>query len=484
MSRKAWIAIGAAVTLLVVAGGGYALLLRSADEAVANAIAQLRADLPPGASFEHGPYDVDLLERSVVIETPVLDMGGQGGIGEIAAQRLLLSGLEPDAEEVRAARVIFETVRMQDAARPALSLRAESLELFDAVVPARGGDWRQTLVAARVGSARVAGLAFDAPNAVLALEEVRLDGYDRGNVGDIALEGLSVETRETGEDVAAELGSLALSGLDFRALLALSADEAAGLDEAVALQLVDSVFKGLTGFEMLDLKVDVAGIESAYTLSRLALEDPQLIDGRLVGGTGVLESLSMPVDPQMARQAALFVPGLPLGERISVSGVNEQRYDAQQDRMAFDYRMTVHDMLELAVSAALGDLDAPLHMGMGEADVQAALMGASLVEGRVEVADLGFVGPAVDALAGRQNLTPDAFRTMLVDEIGRGIRRLGLADLAPQATAAVARFLEEPGRIAIGLQPREPVPLLMLAIAGQPKEIAAILQPSIVAEPE
>jgi hypothetical protein len=267
-------------------------------------------------------------------------------------------------------------------------------------------------------------------------------------------------------------------------LLGLTLERAQRLDEAGVRRLVDAAVKGIAGTELQRLRYEAPGLPGPLTVERVALVDPQLSEGRLIGGTGVMEAASLPLDPAMARQAGVMLPGLPLGERIVLSAVADQRYDAQRRQVALDYSFTLHEALELGVAVTLGDLDTPLHAGMGDADLQAALLGASLVGGRAVLADLGYVPAAVRSAARRQNMPEEAFRAMLVEQVAIALRRLGLTALSVEASEAVSRFLAAPERLSVSLNPAEPVPLLALAIAGEPAQMAELLAPKIAADGE
>ena len=153
MSKRVWVGVGAAALVVALAGGGYALLLASANDAVERSFAQFRASLPPGAVFSHGPYEIDLLQRSVTVTEPSIDFQGYNRLGLLRAERAMVLGLEPGETETRAAEILFEQVEMTGPSDTISPLAVQRVVARDVAISGEPVDLREGLLATMSPSA-------------------------------------------------------------------------------------------------------------------------------------------------------------------------------------------------------------------------------------------------------------------------------------------------------------------------------------------
>jgi hypothetical protein len=478
MSKRAWVGISAAVLLLVVAGVGYALLLRSANEAVEGALARFEAQLPPGGSLTYAGYEVDLLERSVVLDSPVLNLAGQGGFAEASAARAVVMGLEPDPTETRARLATLTDVRLVDAADPDRVLTAARIEVQDLRMPGGVRTAAEALAAAEIGDVRLTGIGFVLPEVEMALESLNLSGLKGGRLERIGLNGLSVEVLDPAGAGGLQLDRFALEGLDLGPVLR---DLDAHGRVALAPNLPGRMLVGLRGLSLEGLRLETRDLPGPLELARAAFTEPQVVDGRLVGGRGEMRDLVVPLGGELTRPLRFFLPGLPLGERVTVSMTASQRYDSRGAKLTLDQNLEVRDLVDIGYAVALGNVATPPHPGMSEIELQAAMLGAALAEGEVVVRDRGLVRPLLESLAARAGQPVEAYVAGLVDQLRRNLALLEVGAAADEAVGAVQAFLSDPQALRVAVDPDESVPLLLLAAAGTPRDAIALLQPKITA---
>jgi hypothetical protein len=482
MGKRAWIGVAAAVLVVVVAGGGYALLLKSANDAVERSLAQFRAGLPAGASFAHGGYEVDLLDRSVVIAEPVVDFDGTQGLETATAAEVRVSGLEPDEARTRAARVELLDVRLVDAAEPSTSVAYDRLTASDVVVEGQPQDLPTAVRATYVGLLQVDGMSVETEGVTLSVGATRLEKVTAGRIGESRQTDvtLSVAGPEGGE---ARLRELSLSGLDLSELLAVTPEQAAAMTEEQGMAMASRLLASLTGIRLQDFRLRLTGLDAPIELASLTMSDPQVYQGYLVGGRSELVGLSIPMGAGFLAELRSQAPDIPLGERLTISAEGVQRYEAQEGGLRFDQRVTLQDLAQLEVSLDLGNLGAPPHAGMSEADLQVLMLGAALRGAEVTVTDLGLLEPALAAVAAEEGTTPEALVRRLVFDVSRGLRAMAVGPAGEELVAALEDFLTEGGRLRLSLAPAEAVPLLLVGSVEAPSAAVELLNPSFTASP-
>ena len=183
MSKRAWVGLSAAALVVALAGGSYALLLSSVNDAIERSFAEFRASLPPGAVFTHGPYDVDLLARSVTLASPTVDFNGYGGMGVLSAAEALVLGLEPDQGETRASQVLLTAVSLTDPSDAGNALTVESVEARDVMIAGDPADLQQALLATTLGSLQAEGFALASDELVFLAAGAHADRHGSRAVG-------------------------------------------------------------------------------------------------------------------------------------------------------------------------------------------------------------------------------------------------------------------------------------------------------------
>lgn len=576
MSKRAWVGLSAAALVIALAGGGYALLLSSVNDAVERSFAQFRASLPPGAVFTHGPYDVDLLARSVTLASPAVDFNGYGGMGVLSAAEAVVLGLEPDEGETRAGQIVLTTVSLNDPAGSGDALTVESVEARDVVISGEPADLRQGLLATTLGSLQANDFALATDELVFSLQALTLTEMDRGRLGGFGLRDFMLDVEHPTDDALIVAQSLSMSGLDLSDML-LQAEAAEAIDwrlgllaaelesfqadgleigsETLSIALGDlqiaDVAEGrlgafrmsdllaeqtgplnpgkltvdsfslasvdlspfftlpsqsldglsdmeafelgfefgmglaqtLTGFALEGVRLETPNLGSPVEMAALRLSDPQVVDGVVVGGLSELEALSFPFDPGISAQARRLWSLLELEDRLVISATADQRYDAETESLLAANTITLHDMLELEVAFRLGNLDAPIHAGLSEADLQVALLAATLGEAELVLSDLGLLRPAIEVFASESGLSPEELVGQFMISGAEVVRAFQIGPAGLEALRAAETFMLEAGSFQIVLAPAEEVPLLLLGIAETPADTLELLNPSFTAQP-
>ncbi|WP_421709969.1 hypothetical protein [Algihabitans sp.] len=572
MSKRVWVGGGAAALVVALAGGGYALLLASANDAVERSFAQFRASLPAGAVFSHGPYEIDLLERSVSVASPSIDFNGYGRLGRLSAERAHVLGLEPGETETRAAEVLFDGVEMTDPGGVLSSVTLQQVVARDVAISGQPADLREGLLATRVGQLTASEVGLSRDDVVVSLQQLTLADLDGGRLGTAELDDLRFESRGADEHARFAFGSLSLAGLDLTAMLEQAEPLASGdwrsavrladleqlraaavdlavdhqqvtLEELVIeevddaklgrIRLVDlavdndgpasgwdltagllslegfeisplfslsprqlaassdeeifertdavaqQIAANLMGYAVEEIRFETDRFPGAVELAGFRLTDPQIIDGRVVGGLTEIERFSFPFDPAMSVFANRIWSELELEDRLAISLRGDQRYDPATSSLSTWQDVTLHDMLELRLSGRLGSLAGPLHAGMSQLDLQVALLGATLGEAEVIVTDLGLLRPALEVMAEGQGVTAEQLVGQWIVIGAEAARTFQLGPVALEALEAIEVFLLEAGRLQVALAPVEEVPLLLLGAAGSPAAALDLVNPSI-----
>ncbi|WP_162906553.1 hypothetical protein [Algihabitans albus] len=479
MSKRAWVGLSAAVLVIAVAGGGYALLLSSANDAVERNIAQFRDSLPAGAVFTHGAYDVDLLERSVTMASPTVDFNGYGGLGVWTAAQAVVSGLEPDETETRAARILLEDVSLSELDG---SLRLEVVEAQDVVIAGDPLDLRSGLLQTRIASLRAGGLEAAAGDVTFALGELLMTEVDGGKLGDLRFDDLTIETREPEDRINLTVGFFSAADLDLSPLISLTPTELAAVPDQqafdFAVELGRDMVSGLTGYAIEQLRFESAGLPELMELAALRLTDAQIIDGQVVGGFSELRGLSIPLGPIVPSDAMPIFSSLSPQDRLSLSASLDQRYDPAAESLSFVQDVVLHDLFELEIALRLGNITSPPHLRMSELDLQVTMLSASLDEADAVLTDLGLLQPALEVFAAQRGLTEEELIGQLIVDAAEAVQALQLGAPGLQAVQALEAFLLDTGRLRIVLAPREETPLLSFGLARTPSDVMELLNPS------
>lgn len=304
MSKRVGVGVGAAALVVALAGGGYALLLASANDAVERSFAQFRASLPPGAVFSHGPYEIDLLQRSVTVTEPSIDFQGYNRLGLLRAERAMVLGLEPGETETRAAEILFEQVEMTGPSDTISPLVVQRVVARDVAISGEPVDLREGLLATSVRQLTASELDLSRDDVTFSLQQFALSDLDSGRLGELQVDDLRFESAGSDDRERLLLDSVSLAGLDLTKVLEQTEPLAsrdwrsgirlAGLQElrAAGLELsVDHLEVTLDGLLVED--VDDAEL-GEIRLSGLAMENSDPTESwELTGGLFSFEGLEV-----------------------------------------------------------------------------------------------------------------------------------------------------------------------------------------------
>jgi hypothetical protein len=377
--------------------------------------------------------------------------------------RMRIEGVSADDLGVRPAKVRFDSLMaIVDAAPPpgTTATPAQLRDMFEKMAGLYEG--------AYLGSAEVRGLSIETPEGPFRLAAIRLGKLDNGKLAEFALEGLDARAPQG----PVKLGRFALKSLDVANLMRVAAQLSASggnptPDQLAALGLL------LEGAEVQGLVAPYKGANQPVNLDTLNLSWGQFVGPVPTRARATLK-MSGPVDltdPEPFRSLA--------GAGIASTSIAFDLGAAwAEGTRAFALEPVTLDVGNVLTAAArLSVANVPREV-FSINPLQVVMMAAQIEAGPIELAlrDVGGVDLAVAQYARTQNVSRDAARKALIDNIKS--TGMTLASANPDAMAiagALARFVEVPrGTVTIKLSPRGKVPMMALIEALRTNPMAAL----------
>jgi hypothetical protein len=319
----------------------------------------------------------------------------------------------------------------------------------------------------RIGNAELRGLAFDTPETPLRLAAIRFN-LENGKVGEFAIEGLDTRSPKGPVKVA----RFALKSLDVANLLRMSSQfsnpgQKPSPDQLLALLLL------LEGTE-------IKGVVAPYkdTAKPVNIDTLSLNWGQFVG----------PI-PSRARLTVKMTGPITAADPDPFKMLVTAGKD--QAAINFDLGATwtegTRTFLLAPITAELGDVGtAAARISFSNVPrevfsinpLQAAVMAAQIEAGVMEIAlrDIGGVDLVVAQYARTQNMTPDAARRAIIENIKTNGMTMSTTNPDAMAIAgAVTRFIENPrGTLTVKLTPKGKVPAMSLLEALKTNPLTAL----------
>jgi hypothetical protein len=307
----------------------------------------------------------------------------------------------------------------------------------------------------RIGNAELRGFSMDMPEGGFKLASLRFS-LENGKTGEFALEGFDGRTPQG----PVKLTRFALKSLDIAGLLRMTAmfsnpaqppppDQALGM---IAL---------LEGAELKGFAAPYKNTGRPINVDLVSLDWGQFI-GPIPSKARLTAKMSGPLDASHPGQRMLIAAGL---DKMAIDlDLGTTWTEASRAFVLEPVTVELGGMLKASARISLANVPREV---FSINPVQSAVMATQIEAGTIDltVRDLGGVDLAVAHYARMQNISRDAARKAIVDDIRNSAATTtgtGNPD-AVAAAEALARFIETPGTtLTLKLTPRAKVPALQL----------------------
>jgi len=306
----------------------------------------------------------------------------------------------------------------------------------------------------RVGTAEMRGLSAETPQGPFKLQAIRFNLED-GKVGEFAFEGLDTNTPKG----PLKLGRFALKSLDIANFIRTSA-QFANPAQPPSPELIAGLFPLIGGVEIRGVTAPFKNTGKLVNLDSFDVNWGQFI-GPIPSKARLTTKMTTPVDATDPAMKALIAAGL---DTLSADGdIGAEWTEAARSFVVDVPKLEIGGLLKASARITLANVPRQV---FSASVVQAIGASAQIEAGAIEVTlrDLGSVDLGVAQFARAQNVSREAARKTIVDNITATSKDVASAN--PDAEAAVqalAHFVESPGQtLVIKLTPRAKVPAMQL----------------------
>jgi hypothetical protein len=306
----------------------------------------------------------------------------------------------------------------------------------------------------RVGTAEMRGLSAETPQGPFKLQAIRFNLED-GKVGEFAFEGLDTNTPKG----PLKLGRFALKSLDIANFIRTSA-QFANPAQPPSPELIAGLFPLIGGVEIRGVTAPFKNTGKLVNLDSFDVNWGQFI-GPIPSKARLTTKMTTPVDATDPAMKALIAAGL---DTLSADGdIGAEWTEATRSFVVDVPKLEIGGLLKASARITLANVPRQV---FSASVVQAIGASAQIEAGAIEVTlrDLGSVDLGVAQFARAQNVSREAARKTIVDNITATSKDVASAN--PDAEAAVqalAHFVESPGQtLVIKLTPRAKVPAMQL----------------------
>ena len=380
-----------------------------------------------------------------------------------AGMRMRLEGVTADEIGVRPSKLQFDRLMAMVNAVPPPGVtptQAQLRDLLESVAVLYEGIY--------LGGAEIRGLSIETPEGPFRLAAIRLGKLDNGKLAEFALEGLDARAPQG----PVKVGRFALKSLDIANLLRLAGEFSVSGRNPAPEQLAALALL-LEGTELQGLVAPYKTTNQPVNIDTLNLSWGQFV-GPIPTRARTTLKMSGPVDltdPEPFRSlASAGIASTSIAFDLGAAWAEGTRAFALEP-------VTLEVGNVLSAAAHLSVANVPREV-FSINPLQAVMMAAQIEAGPIELAlrDVGGVDLAVAQYARTQNVSRDAARRALIDNIKS--TGMTLASANPDAMAiagALARFVEIPrGTVTIKLNPRGKVPMMELIEALRTNPMAAL----------
>jgi hypothetical protein len=306
----------------------------------------------------------------------------------------------------------------------------------------------------RIGTAEMRGLSAETPQGPFKLSAIRFN-LENGKVGEFSLEG--IDTRSPKGPV--KIGRFALKSLDIANLLRMSALFSNPAQPPSPDQLL-GMFPLLQGVEIRSVEAPFKNTGKMVNLDSFDLNWGQFV-GPVPSKARLTTKMTTPVDENDPAMQPFIVAGL---TTLAVDGdIGAAWTEAARTFILEAAKLEISGLLNASVRVSLANVPRQVFsFNLAQGAAAAGQIEAGTVE--IMVRDLGGVDLAVAQYARGQNVSRDAARSAIIDNIRSTGATAGTnnPDMAAAAEALV-RFIETPRTaLILKLTPLGKVPAIQL----------------------
>jgi hypothetical protein len=373
---------------------------------------------------------------------------------------MCIDGFTLDDVAVRPSRVRLPTLlAMMPSAGAAPPTPAQTREMIEEAANIYEG--------MRVKNAEMRALSIETPQGPAQLAAIRFN-LENGKIGEFALEGF--DTRSPKGPI--KIGRFALKSLDIASLLRMSAQfsnpaQKPSPDQALGL------FALLEGAEVKGLVAPYKDSNKLVTIDTIDLNWGQFI-GPIPSKAHLAAKLSSPLDATDPNLRPLVAAGI---DTAAIDFDLGAAWTEASHTFALDL-VTLELGSVLKASARVSLANVPRGV-FSLNPVQAAAMAAQIEAGPMELAvrDLGVVDLAIAQYARMQNVSREAARRTMIENIEASAKAETASPDALAVAEALAHFIENPGgTLFIKLTPLGKVPALQLIQVMKTDPLIALAQ--------
>jgi hypothetical protein len=319
----------------------------------------------------------------------------------------------------------------------------------------------------RIGNAEMRGLSFDMPDAPFRLAAIRLN-LENGKVGEFAVEGLDARSPKG----PVKVGRFALKSFDIANLLRMSSQfsnpgQAPSPDQLLGLLLL------LEGAEIKDVIAPYKDSNKPVNIDTLNLNWGQFV-GPIPSRARLTVKMTGPIDASDPDPFKMLVTA---GRDQAAINFDLGAAWTEGSR-TFMLAPVTAEIGEVGTAAARISFSNVPREVFSINPLQAAIMAAQVEAGTIEIAlrDIGGVDLVVAQYARTQNMTPDAARRAIIENIKTNGMTMSTTNPDAMAIAgALTRFIESPrGTLTVKLTPKGKVPAMSLVEAIKTNPLTAL----------
>jgi hypothetical protein len=318
----------------------------------------------------------------------------------------------------------------------------------------------------RVGNAELRGLSMETPQATLKLAAIRLN-LENGKIGELALEGLDARAPNGSFTV----GRFALKSLDVANLLRMSAQFSNPAQKPSPDQFL-GLFPLLEGAEVKGVVAPYKNSNKHVNIDTITLNWGQFV-GPIPSRAHLAAKLATPLDATDPNLKLLVAAGI---DTAAIDfDLGAAWTEASQTFVLDPVTLELGSLLKASARLSLANVPREVFSN----PLQAAAMAAQIEAGpmELEVRDLGGVDLAVAQYARTQNVSREAARRAIIENIESSAKTATASPDASAVAQALARLIENPkGTLIIKLTPLGKVPALQLIQVMKTDPLVALAQ--------
>ncbi|OCK59509.1 hypothetical protein [Bradyrhizobium sp. LMTR 3] len=320
----------------------------------------------------------------------------------------------------------------------------------------------------RVGNAEIRGLSMDMPEGGFKLASMRFS-LENGKTGEFAVEGFDGRSPQG----PIKLARFALKGVDVAGLLRMTAQFSNPAQPPPPDQALGMIAL-LEGAELKGLAAPYKNTGKPINVDLVSLDWGQFV-GPIPSKARLIAKMSGPLDTTHPGQRMLIATGL---DKLALDlDLGTVWTEASRSFVLEPATVELGGMLKASARISLANVPREV---FSINPIQAAAMATQIEAGGIEltVRDLGVVDRAIAHYARTQNISRDAARQAIVNDVRDSGAKTAASNPDTEAVVdSLARFIETPGTtLTIKLTPLGKVPAMQLFQMLQTDPLIALSQ--------